>query len=157
MGLRSLPIGRTPSKDQPHGAEPFGSGQLRKYFRRDRTVKPQVDTDYRRDPRRSGQRSLSAAEGVLVALLHCSLDEAFADIVQTAKRHSVAPLELADALVAIAENDVTANLDGALTAAVDRAWGTLLASGPSNDCDCNRAVAAGDGNASEGQLMGFEP
>jgi len=101
-------------------------------------VKPQVGTD-RRDPRRSGQRSLGAAEGVLVALRHCSLDEAFADIVQTAKRHSVAPLELADALVAIAENDVTCDLNDALTAVVDRAWGTLLASGPSNDCDCYRA------------------
>ncbi len=54
-------------------------------------VKPQVDTDRRRDPHRSGQRSLSAAEGVLVALRHCSLDEAFADIVQTAKLHGVAP------------------------------------------------------------------
>ena len=69
---------------------------------------------------------------------HCSLDEAFAEIVQTAKRHSVAPLELADALVAIAENDATSDLDDALIAAVDRAWGTLLASGPGNDCDCSR-------------------
>jgi hypothetical protein len=101
-------------------------------------VKSQVDTDHRRDPRRSGQRSLSAAQGVLVGLRHCSLDEAFADIVQTAKRHGVAPLELADALVAIAENDVTSDLDDALTAAVDRAWGALLASGPGNDCDCDR-------------------
>jgi hypothetical protein len=102
-------------------------------------VKLQVDTDHRRGSRRSGQRSLSAAEGVLVALRHCSLDEAFADIVQTAKRHGVAPLELADALVAIAENDVTRDLDAALTAVVDQAWGALLASRPSNDCDCDRA------------------
>ncbi len=102
-------------------------------------MKPQVDTDHRRDPRRSGQRSLGAAEGVLVALRHCSLDEAFADIVQTAKQHGVAPLELADALVAIAENEVTCDLDAALIAVVDRAWGTLLASRSSNDCDCDRA------------------
>ncbi len=111
---------------------------LSTHRRRDRTVKPQVDTDHRRDPRRSGQRSLSAAEGVLVALRHCSLDEAFADIVQTARRHAVAPLELADALVAIAENDMTSDLDDALAAAVDRAWGTLLASGPGNDCGCDQ-------------------
>ncbi|OBH06178.1 hypothetical protein A5696_23580 [Mycobacterium sp. E2699] len=102
-------------------------------------MKPQVDTDHRRDPRRSGQRSLGAAEGVLVALRHCSLDEAFADIVQTAKRHSVAPLELADALVAIAENYPTSDLDAALIEVVDLAWGALLASRTSNDCDCDRA------------------
>lgn len=102
-------------------------------------MKPRTETDLRRDVRGSGQRSLSAAEGVLVALCHCSLDEAFADKVQTAKRHSVAPLELANALVAMAENDATCDLDEMLVAAVDRAWGTLLASGPSNDYDCNRA------------------
>ena len=74
-------------------------------------MKPNEETEHRRDPRRSGQRSLGAAEGVLVALRHCSLDEAFIDIVQTAKRHNVAPLGLADALVAIAENDVTRDFD----------------------------------------------
>ncbi len=65
---------------------------------------------------------------MLVALRHCSLDEAFADIVQTAKRHSVAPLELADALVAIAENDLNRDFDDAVIAAVDEAWGPLLGS-----------------------------
>ena len=85
---------------------------------------------HRRDRGWSGERSLSAAEGVLVALRHCSLDEAFIDIVQTAKRHSVAPLELADALVAIAENDVTRDFNDAVIAAVDQAWGTLLGSQP---------------------------
>jgi hypothetical protein len=83
-------------------------------------VKPRAETDHRRDPRRSGQRNLGAAEGVLVALRHCSFDEAFIDIVQTAKRHSVAPL---DALVAIAENDVARDFDDAVIAAVGRAWG----------------------------------
>ena len=91
-------------------------------------MKPRVDTDHRRDPRRSGQRSLGAAEGVLVALRHCSLDEAFIDIVQTAKRHSVAPLELADALVAIAETDMTRDFADAVIVAVDQAWGALLGS-----------------------------
>lgn len=83
-------------------------------------------TDHRTSPHRCGQRSLGAAEGVLVALRHCSLDEAFTDIVQTAKRHNVAPMGLADALVAIAENDATRNLDAAVVTAVDRAWGALL-------------------------------
>jgi hypothetical protein len=77
-------------------------------------------------PDRSGPRSLCAAEGVLVALRRCSLDEAFADIVQTARRHNVAPLGLADALVAIAENDITRYFDDDTIAAADRAWGALL-------------------------------
>ena len=89
-------------------------------------MKPKTETDHRRTPRRNGQRSLGAAEGVLVALRHCSLDDAFIDIVQTAKRHNVAPMRLADALVAIAENDVTRNIDDAVVAAVGRAWGALL-------------------------------
>jgi hypothetical protein len=102
-------------------------GQLRKHRKAtERKVKPRAETDHRRDSRRSGQRSLGTAEGVLVALRHCSLDEAFIDIVQTAKRHGVAPLELADALVAIAENDVSGDLNDAVIAAADRAWGTLL-------------------------------
>lgn len=79
-----------------------------------------------RDFGRSGPRSLGAAEGVLVALRRCSLDEAFIDIVQTAKRHNVAPLGLADALVAIAENDVTGYFDDHTIAAAHRAWGALL-------------------------------
>ncbi len=77
-------------------------------------------------PGRSGQRSLWAAEGVLVGLRRCSLDEAFMDIVTTAKRHNVAPLGLADALVAIAENDLTQSSDDAAIAAARRAWGALL-------------------------------
>jgi hypothetical protein len=101
--------------------------QICRLRRREYTVKTRAEIDHRRDPRRSGQRILSAAEGVLVALRHCSLDEAFIDIVQTAKRHSVAPLELADALVAIAEN-VTRDFDDAVIVAVDQAWGTLLGS-----------------------------
>jgi hypothetical protein len=102
-------------------------------------MKPTAQTDHRRDPRRSGQRSLGTAEGVLVALRHCSRDEAFNDIVQTAKQHSVAPLELADALVTIAENDVTHNLDDAIIAAVDHAWGALLGGGASNGGDREEA------------------
>ena len=89
-------------------------------------MKPRAETDHRRDSGRNGQRSLGAAEGVLVALRHCSLDEAFFDIVETAKRHSVAPLELAGALVAIAEDFVTPDFDDAVIAAVDQTWGTLF-------------------------------
>jgi hypothetical protein len=77
-------------------------------------------------PGRNGQRSLWAAEGVLVGLRRCSLDEAFMEIVTTAKRHNVAPLGLADALVAIAENDPTQSSDDDAIAAARRAWGALL-------------------------------
>ncbi len=75
---------------------------------------------------RSGPRSLCAAEGVLVALRRCSLDEAFIDIVETAKRHNVSPLGLADALVAVAENALPRHFDEDVIAAVHRAWGGLL-------------------------------
>ena len=93
-------------------------------------MKPRIETDHRQGDRRSGQRALSAAEGVLIALRHCSLDDAFIDIVKTAKRHRVAPLELADALVATAENQVTHDFDDAVLAAVDQTWGALLSSPP---------------------------
>ena len=101
-------------------------------------MKPRGETGHRRDPRRSGQRSLGAAEGVLIALRHCSLDEAFIDIVQTAKRHNVAPMGLADALVAVAENDETRDFDNAVVAAVGRAWGALLG-WPGYDADREHA------------------
>lgn len=83
-------------------------------------------------PGRSGPRSLCAAEGVLVALRRCSLNEAFIDIVETAKRHNVAPLGLADALVAIAENDLPRYFDDNVIAAAHRAWGGLLSRPSSN-------------------------
>jgi hypothetical protein len=111
-------------------------------------VKPAAETDHRKDPRRSGQRSLGAAEGVLVALRHYSLDEAFIDIVQTAKQHNVAPIGLADALVAVAANDATRDFDIAVVAAVGQAWGALLGQ-PSNDADrqCAPTAAADDDGA----------
>ncbi|BAX94018.1 ANTAR domain-containing protein [Mycobacterium shigaense] len=89
-------------------------------------MQPRADTQHRQDPRRTGQRSLGAAEGVLVALRHCTLDEAFIDIVETAKRHGVAPLELANALVAVAQNDESRDRDDAAIAAADQQWGTLF-------------------------------
>ena len=46
--------------------------------------------------RRDGRRTLCAAEGVVAVLRHCSLDDAFRDIVSTAQRHNVAPLRLAE-------------------------------------------------------------
>ena len=119
-------------------------------------MKPRAETDHRR----SGQRILGAAEGVPVALCHFSLDDAFFDIVQTAKRHGVAPLELADALVAVAENDVTRGFDDAVIAAVDRAWGTLLCRGPNYDSGHEQAQQPPMPVCTSGgppKLMGFQP
>ena len=56
------------------------------------------------DPRRAGARILDTAEGVLIALRGCSLNQAFVEIVQTAKAHNVSTLSLADALVALTQN-----------------------------------------------------
>jgi hypothetical protein len=42
------------------------------------------------DPRRAGARILDTAEGVLIALRGCTLNQAFVEIVRTAKRHNVA-------------------------------------------------------------------
>ena len=55
------------------------------------------------DPRRAGARILDTAEGVLLALRGCTLNQAFVEIVRTAKSHNVSTLSLADALVAIAK------------------------------------------------------
>lgn len=89
-------------------------------------MKPEAVNGYNRDRGRNGQRSLAAAEGVLVALRHCSLDEAFVDIVETAKRHNVAPMELADALISIAEKNGVYDLDDVVVAAAGQAWGDLF-------------------------------
>jgi len=77
------------------------------------------------DPRRAGARILDTAEGVLIALRGCTLNQAFVEIVQTAKRHNVSTLSLADALVAIAQTQAfqnDADADAAFVAA-RATWG----------------------------------
>ena len=77
------------------------------------------------DPRRAGARILDTAEGVLIALRGCTLNQAFVEIVQTAKRHNVSTLSLADALVAIAQTQAFQNVDDADAAfvAARATWG----------------------------------
>jgi len=77
------------------------------------------------DPRRAGARILDTAEGVLIALRGCTLNQAFIEIVQTAKRHNVSTLSLADALVAIAQTQASQNVDDADAAfiAARATWG----------------------------------
>jgi ANTAR domain len=78
------------------------------------------------DPRRAGARILDTAEGVLIALRGCSLNQAFVEIVQTAKSHNVSTLSLADALVAIAQTQAYQDIDDAAFAAARATWGHLL-------------------------------
>lgn len=94
---------------------------------------------------RSGPRSLCAAQGVLVALRRCSLNEAFIDIVETAKRHNVAPLGLADALVAIAGNDLPQYFDDDVIAAAHHAWGGLLSRPSDNTAPAFQLAGAAAG------------
>jgi ANTAR domain-containing protein len=77
------------------------------------------------DPRRAGARILDTAEGVLIALRGCTLNQAFVEIVQTAKRHNVSTLSMADALVAIAQTQAPQNADNsdAAFSAARETWG----------------------------------
>jgi hypothetical protein len=78
------------------------------------------------DPRRAGARILDTAEGVLIALRGCSFKQAFVEIVQTAKAHDVSTLSLADALVALAQNQRPQDAQDAAFVAARAAWGHLL-------------------------------
>jgi hypothetical protein len=78
------------------------------------------------DPRRAGARILDTAEGVLLALRGCTLNQAFVEIVRTAKSHNVSTLSLADALVAIAQTPSCHDIDDAAFVAARATWGDLL-------------------------------
>jgi ANTAR domain len=82
-------------------------------------------SDWLPDPRRAGARILDTAEGVLIALRGCTRNQAFVEIVQTAKRHNVSTLSLADALVAIAQTQASQNVDDddAAFVAARATWG----------------------------------
>jgi hypothetical protein len=87
----------------------------------------ELDTSGRsQDPRRAGARILDTAEGVLIALRGCTLNQAFVEIVQTAKTHNVSTLSLADALVALAQNQPAQDADDAAFVAARAAWGHLF-------------------------------
>jgi hypothetical protein len=78
------------------------------------------------DPRRAGARILDTAEGVLIALRGCTLNEAFVEIVQTAKAHNVSAMSLADALVALAQGQASPDGQDAAVGAACGAWAHLL-------------------------------
>ena len=79
------------------------------------------------DPRRAGARILDTAEGVLIALRGCTLNQAFVEIVQTAKAHNVSTLSLADALVALAQDQASQDGQDAAFDAARATWGHLFA------------------------------
>ena len=78
------------------------------------------------DPRRAGARILDTAEGVLIGMRGCSLNQAFVEIVQAAKAHNVSALSLADALVAIAQTQASPGVDDAARVAARATWGHLF-------------------------------
>src|ERR1700739_1568796 len=79
------------------------------------------------DPRRAGARILDTAEGVLLALRGCTLNQAFVEIVRTAKSHNVSTLSLADALVAIAQTPSCHDTDAAALVPPRAPGGALFA------------------------------
>ena len=88
----------------------------------------ELDTSGRsQDPRRAGARILDTAEGVLIALRGCSLNQAFVEIVQTAKAHNVSTVSLADALVALAQDQASQDGQDAASDAAGTTWGHLFA------------------------------
>jgi hypothetical protein len=70
-------------------------------------------------------RVLDRAEGVLIALRHCSTDAAFEAMANASKRHHVPMLGIAAALVALAQNSPFDD-DAAAAAAARCEWGPLL-------------------------------
>ena len=79
------------------------------------------------DPRRAGARILDTAEGVLITLRGCTLNEAFVEIVQTAKAHNMSTLSVADALVALAQDQASQEGQDAAFDAARTTWGHLFA------------------------------
>ena len=92
-----------------------------------REVNANLDASGRpQDPRLAGARILDTAEGVLIALRGCTLSQAFVEIVQTAKAHNVSTLSLADALVALAQNQASQDAQDAAIGAARAAWAHLF-------------------------------
>ena len=78
------------------------------------------------DPRRADARLLDTAEGVIIALRRCSMAKAFIELARTVQQHNLPPLSVADALLAIAENEPTDDLDPAAVRVARTTWGSLL-------------------------------
>jgi hypothetical protein len=75
--------------------------------------------------RDSGARILDRAEGVLVGLRRCRVEDAFDEIVSISREQSMPPIRVAQALVEFAEGWEPA--DQQAGAVVRAQWGHLLA------------------------------
>ncbi|WP_029109557.1 ANTAR domain-containing protein [Mycobacterium sp. URHD0025] len=73
----------------------------------------------------AGARALDTAKGIVVGLRRCSVEQAFDEIVEHARQHSVGPICLADALVAIAQAAPTHHLDDRVVDAARTMWDQL--------------------------------
>ncbi|UQX10727.1 hypothetical protein [Candidatus Mycobacterium methanotrophicum] len=82
-----------------------------------------------REARRVGARILDTAEGVLVALRRYRVDQAFVELMDTAKRRGINPIALADALVAMAEDQLCQDVEDAAAAVALATWGHLFGVG----------------------------
>lgn len=74
----------------------------------------------------NGARILDVAEGVLIAVRRCTMAQAVGELARTARRHNLPPLSLANALVAVAENQPRQDLNRAAVEVVHDTWGNLL-------------------------------
>ncbi|MFV9635161.1 ANTAR domain-containing protein [Mycobacterium neumannii] len=72
-----------------------------------------------------GRQCLDTAEGVLIALRHCTVDEAFREMIRAAQQHQVPLFTLADALVTAAGGKAEFPNAAARTAVLAE-WGPLL-------------------------------
>ncbi|OBB70609.1 hypothetical protein A5759_00380 [Mycobacterium sp. 852014-52144_SCH5372336] len=72
-----------------------------------------------------GRQCLDTAEGVLIALRHCTVDEAFREMIRAAQQHQVPLFTLADALVTAAGGKAECPNAAARTAVLAE-WGALL-------------------------------
>ena len=78
------------------------------------------------DRRKSSDRILDTAEGVLITLRRYNINHAFFELAQTAKRHGIATVSLADALVALAQRQSTDDCQPDAVAVARQTWGDLL-------------------------------
>jgi hypothetical protein len=84
-------------------------------------------------------RILDTAERVLIALRGCTLNQAFVEIVQTAKTHNVSTLSLADPLVALAQDQASQDGQDAAFDAARVTWGHLfVVARPNRGMRCGR-------------------
>ena len=76
------------------------------------------------DPRRASARIRDTAEGVLVALRRSSLNQAFIDVVHTAKSHNTSPLAWLTRQSASPRASLPSSLTTPASRLRERHWGT---------------------------------